>query len=345
MTTPPLRAAIVGAGLMGSWHARYAARNRAQVVAIVDPDAGAANRLRAGFPAAAVFANLATMLAAAAPDVVHICTPVQTHAELAKAALERHTHVIVEKPLAVDAAQTRQLLDIADAAGMVLCPVYQFPFQHGFRRAEDWLRAHGPPLRVDLTICSAGAQRVGPGGGEQLVREILPHPISVICMLTGHDVVDPSGWTVASTVEGEFFASGGVGSVEASICISTRARPPRAEARVLSASGTLHLDFFHGYSVVQRARGGRIGKIMLPFEGAVVQSGGAARNLLRRTLAREPAYPGLATLIGAFFAAARQTGSPPFSRTLIEAIAGWCDFLEIRGSHEAPTRRIDVSQG
>ena len=131
MTTLPLRAAIVGAGLMGTWHARYAVRNRAQVIAIVDPDAAAANRLRAGFPAAVTFSDLATMLAAVTPDVAHICTPVQTHAELATAALERRIHVMVEKPLAVDAAQTRQLLDIADAAGMVLCPVYQFPFQHG----------------------------------------------------------------------------------------------------------------------------------------------------------------------------------------------------------------------
>ena len=65
---------------MGTWHARYAARNRAQVIAIVDPDAAAANRLRARFPAAVAFSDLATMLAAVTPDVVHICTPVQTHA-------------------------------------------------------------------------------------------------------------------------------------------------------------------------------------------------------------------------------------------------------------------------
>ena len=170
---------------MGTWHARYAVRNRAQVIAIVDPDAAAANRLRAGFPAAVTFSDLATMLAAVTPDVANICTPVQTHAELATAALERRIHVMVEKPLAVDAAQTRQLLDIADAAGMVLCPVYQFPFQHGFRQAESWLRAHGPPLRVDLTICSAGAERLHPFGSERLIREILPHPMSVLCMLTG----------------------------------------------------------------------------------------------------------------------------------------------------------------
>lgn len=345
MTTPPLRAAIVGAGLMGTWHARYAARNGAQVVAIADPDLVAADRLRAGFPAAAAFADLATMLAAVAPDAVHICSPARTHAELVTAALKRGVHVIVEKPLAPDATQTRRLLDEADAAGKVLCPVYQYPFQYGFRQAQNWLRAHGPPLRIDLTICSAGAQHLGRGAYGHLIREILPHPISVICVLAGHDVVDPSCWTVGSPVEGEFFASGSVGAVEASICVSARARPPRAEGRVLSADGTLYLDFFHGYSVVQRGRGARIGKIALPFEAAVGQSAGAARNLLRRMLAREPAYPGLAALIAAFFTAASRKGSPPFSRTLIESIAGWCDLLEIRGSDEAPTPQIDVHQG
>ncbi len=330
---------------MGTWHARYAARNHAQVIAIVDPDAAAANRLRTGFPAAVTFADLATMLAAVTPDVAHICTPVQTHAELATAALERRIHVIVEKPLAVDAAQTRQLLDTADAAGMVLCPVYQFPFQHGFRQAESWLRAHGPPLRVDLTICSAGAERLHPFANERLIREILPHPMSVLCMLTGQEVVDHSRWTVATTAEGEFFASGRVGDIDASICISTHARPTRAEGRVLCATGTLHLDFFHGYSVVQKARDGRLGKIMLPFDAAVMQSAGAARNLLRRTLAREPAYPGLTTLIGAFFAAATQNGLPPFSRTLIETVASWCDRLGAGRSGHAPMQPIDVPRG
>jgi len=157
-------------------------------------------------------------------------------------------------------------------------------------------------------------------------------------MLTGQEVLDHSRWTVATTAEGEFFASGRVGDIDASICISTHARPARAEGRVLCAAGTLHLDFFHGYSVVQKARGGRLGKIMLPFDAAFVQSAGAARNLLRRTLAREPAYPGLTTLIAAFFAAATRKGSPPFSRTLIETVASCCDRLGTGHPGNAPTQ-------
>lgn len=327
---------------MGRWHARYAARNGAQVVAVVDPDPAAANRLRANFPAAAAFADTATMLAGVTPDVVHICAPVHTHEELVTAALEHRAHVMIEKPIAVDAKQTRHLLDIANTAGMLLCPVYQFPFQHGFRRAQHWLGLHGPPLRIDLTICSAGATSLGPRSGDQLVREILPHPISVLCMLAARDVVDYSRWTIASTSEGEFFACGSVDAIEASICVSTDARPPRAEARVLCANGTLHLDFFHGYSTVQQARGGRVGKIMLPFDAAIGQSVGAARNLLRRALAGEPAYPGLATLIAAFFAAASKKGPPPFSRILIETIADWSDHFGRHRSNPAPTQLMEL---
>ena len=71
------------------------------------------------------------------PDVVHICTPVETHAELATAALARRIHVMVEKPLAVDAQQTRQLLDIADAAGMILCPATNFHFSAVFGKRRS----------------------------------------------------------------------------------------------------------------------------------------------------------------------------------------------------------------
>ncbi len=328
----PLRVAIIGAGLMGRWHACYATRNGAKVVAVVDRDAAAADRLRAGFPAAGVFADAAAMYRAAAPDVAHICTPSETHVELVGAALEQRVHVMVEKPLAASAEQTRRLLDIADAAGKILCPVFQFPFQDGFRSAREWLQAHGPPLRTDLTICSAGAERLGRAADEQLVLEILPHPISVLCVLAGTDVVDHSRWTVAGRTEGELFAYGRIGAMEASVCVSTHARPARCEARVLCANGSLHLDFFHGYGAVQRVRGGRTGKILLPLESGIALSMAATRNLLRRALARETAYPGLTALIAAFYAAARLKAPPPFSRALIETVAEWCDRV---GNHRA----------
>ena len=70
---------------MGSWHARYAVRAGAAITGIIDRDAAAA-RLRSEFPSARRYSDLPTCFAQESVDVVHICTPPSTHAELARAA-------------------------------------------------------------------------------------------------------------------------------------------------------------------------------------------------------------------------------------------------------------------
>ena len=80
------RAAIVGAGLMGRWHARYAARAGAVVAAIVDPQTAAAVALHKRIAGTRVFATLEDCLAARAADVVHVCTGSDSHVRLAETA-------------------------------------------------------------------------------------------------------------------------------------------------------------------------------------------------------------------------------------------------------------------
>ena len=112
-----LRAAIVGAGLMGRWHAAYARRAGAQIAAIVDTDPAAATLLRRRHPSARVFSGLDECLSTEAPDVVHVCTPSALHATQAAAALRAGAHVVVEKPAADSADVARDLIEVAAAAG------------------------------------------------------------------------------------------------------------------------------------------------------------------------------------------------------------------------------------
>ena len=323
----PLTVAIVGAGLMGSWHARYAVRAGARITAIVDHDPVALQQLGGRYPAAINLPDLSALLAAPLPDVAHVCTATGTHVEIAERLLARGVHVLVEKPLATSATETKRLLQIADAHAALLCPVYQFPFQRGFERTQKRLATMGRAIRAEITMCSTGADRLR-ADGDALVREILPHPPAILAALFPDARADLATWHATRSGEGEFAAHGRFGTVEATVSISAHARPPRCEARLLCGGGTLLLDFFHGYVAVQPDRSGRYGKLIQPFAAAASQSFAAAGNLAHRLFDHEPAYPGLRQLIAAFHAAVHNGAVSPVRRETIVGVAQWCDHVE-----------------
>ena len=89
----PLAVAIVGCGVISHIHAAAIVRHpRLQIAAIVDPDPSAAAALAGtivglGRPAPPTFADLATALAQSTVDIVVICTPSGTHADIAEMAI------------------------------------------------------------------------------------------------------------------------------------------------------------------------------------------------------------------------------------------------------------------
>ena len=113
-----VKVAIAGAGLMGRWHAHAAERAGGRVVAVVDRDRGRAQRLASRHRGARAFKDAEASFDIA--DVVHICTPTQTHVALAGAALAARRPVLVEKPLAPTAADTQELVRLAETHAVML---------------------------------------------------------------------------------------------------------------------------------------------------------------------------------------------------------------------------------
>ena len=133
----PIRVGVVGLGFMGRVHASaYAACEGCELVAIADPLAGAlfAEDATAGNLQAAqgslsqVFAGVeqhAThegMLAAGGLDLVSVCTPTDTHVAVAQACLRAGAHVLVEKPVALDAGSIERLAATADECQRLCAP-------------------------------------------------------------------------------------------------------------------------------------------------------------------------------------------------------------------------------
>lgn len=58
-------------------------------------------------------------------DVVHVCTPNRSHSEITVAALEAGKHVMCEKPMAINAAEAKAMMDAAERTGKLLTIGYQ----------------------------------------------------------------------------------------------------------------------------------------------------------------------------------------------------------------------------
>ncbi|HEY6759840.1 MAG TPA: Gfo/Idh/MocA family oxidoreductase [Baekduia sp.] len=116
----PLRVALAGYGLAGStFHAPLiAATAGLELTAVVTRSEERRSALRAEHPGAVAVDALGDALGDV--DLVVVAAPNRFHVELAREAVDAGKHVVVDKPLAVRAAQARELAGAAAAAGVLL---------------------------------------------------------------------------------------------------------------------------------------------------------------------------------------------------------------------------------
>lgn len=121
MPEAPLSVAVIGAGYWGPNLARnFNAGSDWQLSAICDLDTDRAARLSRSVGNVPVTGSVQELLQDPELDAVAIATPARTHHALATAALAAGKHVLVEKPLADSLARGEQMVQQAEAAGLVL---------------------------------------------------------------------------------------------------------------------------------------------------------------------------------------------------------------------------------
>jgi predicted dehydrogenase len=318
--------AIVGAGLMGRWHADAVRRTGGHVVLVVDPDPARAGALARPAGGAAVATRLDPVALAEVAAVAHVCTPLPTHGELAGLLLDAGVHLLVEKPLTERAQETAALLERALARGVLLCPVHQFGFQRGVRRVLDSLASLGPVRHLAFEACSAGADGGDDAARDRLVADVLPHPLSLLAELLPEPVAGLE-WQVARPGPGELRAVAVSGGATIDLLVSTHGRPTTNVLRVIGEHGSATADLFHGFAIVQHGRVSRARKVAQPFGLAGLTGAAATANLVRRAWRREPAYPGLRELVRAFHLAAASGGPPPIPGAVTLDVASARDRL------------------
>lgn len=131
--TRRLRVGVVGLG-MGRAHIEgWREHPQVDVVAIADPDAARLADIGERYRIAARHASAEAMLAAHALDAVSICTPNAFHRPLTLAALAAGCDVLCEKPMAMDAAEAREMKAAAERAGRRLMINFSYRFSAASR--------------------------------------------------------------------------------------------------------------------------------------------------------------------------------------------------------------------
>ena len=112
-------AAVIGTGFIGTVHVEALRKIGVQVRGVLGstPERGAARAEALGVDRA--YASLHEILADPDVDVVHVTSPNDLHLPQAKAALAAGKHVVCEKPLAMNATESAELVRLAEAAGRV----------------------------------------------------------------------------------------------------------------------------------------------------------------------------------------------------------------------------------
>lgn len=310
------RVAIVGAGLMGRWHLDAARHAGAEVVAVVDPDLTRAGQL-AG-PGIGTFATLADALAVK-PDVVHICTPIESHLDLIRTALASNCHVIAEKPVTLTASDAVPLQGEAAAVGRQVIPVHQFVFQDGVREIIARRDEIGPLRQVEFATCSAGADGTRDGDRDLIAAEIAPHAFALARALLG-TAVGELPWHLERADAGEWRFSATTNGCTVTGMISLRARPTFASCRVLGERGSAAADLFQGFAVFEPGTASTRYKVARPIALSLGTAAASATQLASRALHGEKAYPGLRALCAASYRAF-SGGPAPFGENEVVDVA------------------------
>lgn len=244
-----LRIGVVGAGGLGYHHVRLLRDlPGARLVGFREERAERASKVAAelGVPA---YDSLDALIDDV--DALTVVVPTPAHFEVARRALERGKHLLIEKPIATTLAEADELLSLAERAGVVV----QTGHVERFNRA---VRAALPHVDTPRFVESDRLAPFNPRGSDvAVVLDLMIHDIDLVRTLVGGGVreVSATGVPVLTPFVDIanarlVFESGAVANITASRVSRDRLR----KIRLFQRNGYLSLDLATGTGVFYRLR-------------------------------------------------------------------------------------------
>ena len=174
----------MGAGHMGRYHAeKFAARSDCRLVGVADVELARAQALahELGCPAFIHYQD-----AFKHADAAVVSVPTERHREVAGACLEAGLHVLVEKPIATDLAQSEELISLARKKNRVLQVGHVERYNAAFRALAARVQR---PLLIDAERLSGFKRR---GADVDVVLDLMIHDLDLCLALAAAEVSDLS---------------------------------------------------------------------------------------------------------------------------------------------------------
>ena len=196
-----LRIGVIGAGVMGSNHARVlAGLPGVSLVGVVDPSP--AHRTRAMELANCASFETLDQLLAEGVDAVTIAAPTHLHHEVSLACIAKNIHVMVEKPIASTVAEGREIVAAAQKAGVTLMIGHVERFNPAVAAVKQAIAGED--------ILSIAITRVGPFPPRMsnvgVVIDLAVHDIDLIRWFTESDIVEVQPQLSSAVAEREDIA-------------------------------------------------------------------------------------------------------------------------------------------
>ena len=254
-----VKVGVAGVGHMGKEHARiYSELQEAELVGVHDSNPDTARKIAAKCKTRA-FGSLEEMVDAV--DAASIVTPTTTHLAIAEPFLREGKHVLVEKPIAMDTAEARKLVDLAEKHGAKLAVGHVERFNPVLVALEERL---GRPRFIE-------AHRLSPYPGRStdigVVMDLMIHDLEIILHLVRSPVTSVDAVGVPVLSKGEDIANARIRFANGCVANLTTSRisPERLrKIRVFQDDAYLSLDYMKQEGEIYKRLDGKITRDKIP---------------------------------------------------------------------------------
>jgi len=156
---------------------------KAEVLTVCDLNVAARKRAHKDYPQMEIVSDPVEVLTSPEIDAIAVVTPVWTHYELAKAALQNSKHVFVEKPFTSNAAQAEELIELAEKKNLKIMVDHTFLFTPAVRKIRELLDENAlgklyyyDSMRVNLGLFQHDVN---------VIWDLAPHDLSIMDHLVG----------------------------------------------------------------------------------------------------------------------------------------------------------------